>query len=268
MAAANYSLATHPRVGLGRRLGCSLSMEKGNPLSPSVAAKAAAVTSSEKKKKKKKKKKRKQTKKLDVGTRVKQEKAVAESFTFYARFEEIVEDWKLQSDVGQRALVELASLLPSVPHMNEEFRDRTEDQRANYPTLANKIEDLFAIFSKSVYNLKVYVAEMEDILKEYDELLRSSSATRIDIEEVLLYRGESKCKCSPSDWYTIILAEYGMIKRDIEMKCDIYEKIVNNKLIDRAELTLLCIKWRTKPFVDGDVLDEIQELIKLDHVAT
>ena len=215
-----------------------------------------------------KKKKKKQTKKLDAGTRVKQEKAVAESFTFYARFEEIVEDWKLQSDVGQRALVELASLLPSIPHMNEEFRDRTEDQRANYPTTANKIEDLFGIFSKSVYNLKVYVAEMEDILKEYDELLRSSSATRIDIEEVLLYRGESNCKCSPSDWYTIILAEYGMIRRDIEMKCEIYEKIVNKKIIDRAELTLLCIKWRTKPFVDGDVLDEIQELIKLDHVAT
>ena len=118
-----------------------------------------------------------------------------------------------------------------------------------------------------MYNLKVHVAEMEDILKEYDELLRSSSTTRIDIEEVLLYRGETG-KCSPSDWYTIILAEYGMIKRDIEMKCDIYEKIVNKKLIDRAELTLLCIKRRTKPFVDGDVLDEIQELIKLDHVAT
>ena len=146
--AAAKIFVCHPRVGLGRKPRYSLFMENGSPLSPSVAAKAAAVTSSEKKKKKKKKKKRKQTKKLDAGTRVKQEKAVAESFTFYARFEEIVEDWKLQSDVGQRALVELASLLPSVPHMNEEFRNRTEDQRANYPTLANKIEDLFVISSQ------------------------------------------------------------------------------------------------------------------------
>ena len=125
---------------------------------------------------------------------------MAESFTFYARFEEIVEDWKLQSDVGQRALVELASLLPSVPHIDEEFRDRTEDRcTQRWQTKS----DLFAIFSKSVCNLNVYVAEMEDILKEYDELLRSSSATRIDIEEVLLYRGRANANALPSDCYTI-----------------------------------------------------------------
>ena len=233
---------------------------------------------SKKKKKKKKKKTKKKTNIIEIqNVKERQEKHVAEAFTFYARFEEIVEDYKIQSDIGERILSQLSSMLPSIDNVNNEFSsnsnpNRTDDYNnndmyLNYSPLANNIEDLFSIFSKCINNLKIYLVEMEDVIKENNESLKQLSTNKHDIEHMLLYRGESNCKCSPSDWHTIIMAEYGMIKQDIKMKCNIYNQIVNNKMTKQNELILLTIKWKTKPFINNHVLKEANDLIKVDHVV-
>ena len=111
----------------------------------------------------------------------------AEAFTLYARFEEIVEDWKIQSDVGERVLVQLGSMLPLIENINTAFQlysstTGTANEKMPYSTLANKVEDQFSIFSKCIYNLKVYVVEMEDVIKELSELLEIIVKLRLEIQ--------------------------------------------------------------------------------------
>ena len=61
---------------------------------------------SKKKKKKKKKKTKKKTNIIEIqNVKERQEKHVAEAFTFYARFEEIVEDYKIQTNIRNSILV-------------------------------------------------------------------------------------------------------------------------------------------------------------------
>ena len=193
-----------------------------------------------------------------------------------ALFEEIVEDWKLQSDVGERVLMQLSSMLPSIhtidsadmPSLSNSKKGGNYSDNLHYSSFANSVEDQFSILSKCIDNFKIYVVEMEDVIKQSNKLLQKCSVNQSCIENILLYRGESSYKCSLSDWHTIIMAEYGMIKQDINMKCDIFEKIVHNKLIKQNELTLLNIKWKTKPFIDNNVFNEINHLVKLDHMIS
>ena len=60
---------------------------------------------SKKKKKKKKKKTKKKTNIIEIqNVKERQEKHVAEAFTFYARFEEIVEDYKEKAYLNQNII--------------------------------------------------------------------------------------------------------------------------------------------------------------------
>ena len=73
-------------------------------------------------------------------------------------FEEIVEDYKIQSDIGERILSQLSSMLPSIDNVNTEFSsnsnpNRIDDYNNNdmYLNYSSKKIDSFLKFNNFIF---------------------------------------------------------------------------------------------------------------------